>query len=84
MHHLVTLLESTPDACKHLLGLILTPTRELALQITQHLRALARFTDVKVEPIVGGMSIQKQHRLLSRNPEIVVATPGCNLYRSNI
>lgn len=59
-----------------LLGLVLTPTRELAVQVKQHIDAVARFTGIKTAILVGGMSTQKQQRMLSRRPEIVVATPG--------
>ncbi|KAI7740635.1 hypothetical protein M8C21_013883 [Ambrosia artemisiifolia] len=57
-------------------ALIITPTRELALQVTDHLKQMAVGTDVKVVPIVGGMSTEKQERLLKGRPEIVVGTPG--------
>ncbi|PWA56000.1 hypothetical protein CTI12_AA361700 [Artemisia annua] len=57
-------------------ALIITPTRELALQVTDHLKQAAIGTDVRVVPIVGGMSTEKQERLLKGRPEIVVGTPG--------
>lgn len=57
-------------------ALIITPTRELALQVTDHLKAVANGTDIRVVPIVGGMSTEKQERLLKKRPEIVVGTPG--------
>lgn len=57
-------------------ALILAPTRELALQVTEHLSSIARPCRIWVIPIVGGISAQKQERLLSRKPHIVVATPG--------
>ncbi len=57
--------------------LVLTPTRELALQVTTatdkygiHMRR------VKAVSILGGMPYPKQMQLLARNPEILVATPG--------
>ncbi|XP_012871574.1 PREDICTED: ATP-dependent RNA helicase DDX24 isoform X1 [Dipodomys ordii] len=59
-----------------LLGLVLTPTRELAVQVKQHIDAVAKFTGIKTAILVGGMSTQKQQRMLNRHPEIVVATPG--------
>ena len=74
-----------PRTRKGPLGLILCPTRELALQVTQHLKDVAKFCvegkgearqTVMVVPVVGGMSEQKQMRLLNRRPAIVVATPG--------
>ena len=57
-------------------ALILTPTRELAIQVRNHLQALAKFTDIKIVAIVGGMAVQKQIRLLGQAPEVIVATPG--------
>ncbi|KAJ3027192.1 ATP-dependent RNA helicase, partial [Rhizophlyctis rosea] len=57
-------------------GLILAPTRELAIQVTDHLNRVAKFMRVKIVSIVGGMSEQKQKRLLSSRPDVVVATPG--------
>ncbi|XP_012999843.1 ATP-dependent RNA helicase DDX24 isoform X2 [Cavia porcellus] len=59
-----------------LLGLVLTPTRELAVQVKQHIDAVAKFTGIKTAILVGGMSTQKQQRMLNRHPEIVIATPG--------
>ncbi|CAL8272775.1 unnamed protein product [Merluccius merluccius] len=59
-----------------LLGLVITPTRELAVQVRHHIDAVAKFTDIKTALIVGGMSQQKQSRMLKRQPEIIIATPG--------
>ncbi|NXP46202.1 DDX24 helicase, partial [Heliornis fulica] len=59
-----------------LLGLVLTPTRELAVQVKHHIDAVAQFTGIKTAILVGGMAAQKQERVLNRNPEIVIATPG--------
>ncbi|NXA46233.1 DDX24 helicase, partial [Nothocercus julius] len=61
---------------KPLLGLVLTPTRELAVQVKHHIDAVARFTGIKTAILVGGMAAQKQERVLNRKPEIVIATPG--------
>ncbi|NXE77075.1 DDX24 helicase, partial [Cochlearius cochlearius] len=59
-----------------LLGLVLTPTRELAVQVKHHIDAVAKFTGIKTAILVGGMAAQKQERVLNRKPEIVIATPG--------
>ncbi|RZC39427.1 ATP-dependent RNA helicase DDX24 [Asbolus verrucosus] len=61
---------------KPLYALILTPTRELAIQVKNHLTAAAKFLDVNIAVLVGGMAAVKQERILSKGPEIVVATPG--------
>ncbi|KAH7042853.1 P-loop containing nucleoside triphosphate hydrolase protein [Linnemannia elongata] len=68
--------ESNSPLNESLTALILTPTRELAIQVKDHLVAFTQFTGHHVVPIVGGMSVQKQTRQLDRNPAIVVATPG--------
>lgn len=57
----------------------MSPTRELAIQIKDHLSAVVpvKYQDkIKVCAIVGGMSIQKQLRLLKYKPQIIIATPG--------
>lgn len=64
------------DKNRPLLGLVLTPTRELAVQVKHHIDAVAKFTGIKTAILVGGMAAQKQERVLNRKPEIVIATPG--------
>ena len=69
--------ETTARPEKALQALVLTPTRELALQICEHMTAMTKgMKGVGVMPLVGGMALAKQQRLLGRKPEIVVATPG--------
>ncbi|XP_013075127.2 ATP-dependent RNA helicase DDX24-like isoform X2 [Biomphalaria glabrata] len=58
------------------MALILEPTRELAVQVKNHLSRLAKYTDIKLATIVGGMSIEKQRRILKKHPHIIIATPG--------
>ncbi|XP_011502334.1 PREDICTED: ATP-dependent RNA helicase DDX24 [Ceratosolen solmsi marchali] len=61
---------------KPLYAIILTPTRELAYQIKNHLSKAAKFTDIKIAVLVGGLAAVKQERILSKGPEIIIATPG--------
>lgn len=64
---------------KHPSGVIFAPTRELATQVTKHLKKMLEGTSLNqntVVPLTGGLSILKQERLLQHNPKIVVATPG--------
>jgi superfamily II DNA/RNA helicase len=57
--------------------LVLTPTRELALQVTTATDKYGSFMKrVKAVSILGGMPYPKQMQLLAKNPEILVATPG--------
>ncbi|KAJ1736836.1 ATP-dependent RNA helicase [Coemansia sp. Benny D160-2] len=64
------------DEWKGPTGLILAPTRELALQVRNHLIAMARFVHARIVAIVGGMSQAKQERLLDNRPDVIIATPG--------
>lgn len=57
-------------------ALIIAPTRELALQIEKDAKALARFTQLNVASVVGGMDYQKQRESLGSKIDILVATPG--------
>ncbi|XP_056151615.1 ATP-dependent RNA helicase DDX24 [Lampris incognitus] len=67
---------TTDSQNQPLLGLVLTPTRELAVQVKHHIDAVAKFTDIKTALVVGGMALQKQTRMLKRRPEVIIATPG--------
>ena len=58
---------------------MLLPTRELAIQVSQHVKALssAVFPKINHTTIVGGLAAHKQKRvLIKKHPEIIVATPG--------
>lgn len=58
-------------------GLVLCPTRELAVQVAGELKKLARFRkDVAIVPLYGGQSIQVQISSLRKGSHIVVGTPG--------
>eukprot|EP00897_Mesotaenium_endlicherianum_P008915 jgi/Mesen1/8051/ME000043S07436 len=56
--------------------LILTPTRELAVQVHSMTEKLAQFTDIRTCLVVGGLSNKVQETALRTRPDIVVATPG--------
>jgi superfamily II DNA/RNA helicase len=56
--------------------LVLAPTRELALQVTQAVRKLGKFLRLNSADIVGGMPFRAQLQALSRPLDVVVATPG--------
>ncbi len=58
-------------------ALVLSPTRELCLQITDDLRDFAKYMDgIHVEAVYGGASIEPQMRALKKGVQIIVATPG--------
>ena len=57
-------------------GLILSPTRDLALQTLKVVNSMAKFTNLTAVPIVGGDGMERQFADLSSKPDIIVATPG--------
>lgn len=69
--------DSAAALCEHgPRALVLLPTRELAVQVQAHLNAVAQSCPLHTECLVGGISTQKQKRLLRRKPAVVVGTPG--------
>lgn len=56
--------------------LVLAPTRELALQITEEARKLARHTGVKILAVYGGQDVEKQLRKLEGGRHLIIGTPG--------
>ena len=61
---------------RHASGLILVPTRELAMQVAEAVHKYARGTKLTVLPLYGGAPMHQQIRTLERGANIVVATPG--------
>ena len=57
-------------------GMVLVPTRELAMQVAEAIHKYARGSNLQVVPLYGGASMQQQIRALDRGADIVVATPG--------
>jgi ATP-dependent RNA helicase RhlE len=56
--------------------LILAPTRELAAQIVEHMKALASFTDMKGAAVFGGVAMGPQEKAFRKGVDVLVATPG--------
>ncbi len=59
-----------------LFALVLAPTRELAVQISQVFEALGRLISLRCALIVGGMDNMQQAIALGKKPHVIVATPG--------
>ena len=73
----IPMVEHTDPEGTAVTGLILAPTRELALQIQDELRQLCAFLPgIRVACLYGGQPIDRQINLLKKHPQIVVATPG--------
>ena len=73
----IPMIEHIDPTSEDLQGLILAPTRELAIQICDELRSLLTYyTGIRVAVVYGGAGIGSQIKALERKPQIVVATPG--------
>ena len=73
----IPMIEHIDAEAEELQGLILAPTRELAIQIGDELRGLLAFyKNIRVAVVYGGAKIENQIKQLQKNPQIVVATPG--------
>ena len=74
---MLPILERIDPDMRDVQALVLCPTRELALQVADHARSLARHLDgVEVVPVYGGAPIREQIDRLARGGQVVVGTPG--------
>ncbi|MFW5671646.1 MAG: DEAD/DEAH box helicase [Acetivibrio ethanolgignens] len=73
----IPLLQKIDPKNRHLQAVVLCPTRELAIQVADEIRSLAKFMHgIKVLPIYGGQNISNQIRSLKSGIQIVIGTPG--------
>ncbi len=70
------LIEMIDTDSKTVQALILVPTRELAIQVSEEINSLKGEKDIKIVPIYGGQSIDQQLRRLKKGVHIVVGSPG--------
>ncbi|HUX60830.1 MAG TPA: DEAD/DEAH box helicase [Ignavibacteriaceae bacterium] len=70
---LIDLISAKSD---HLQALILVPTRELAIQVSEEFNSLRGHKNIHIAPIYGGQSYETQLRMLKKGVDIVVGTPG--------
>ncbi|XP_034157380.1 probable ATP-dependent RNA helicase DDX47 [Pangasianodon hypophthalmus] len=70
------ILQSLLSSPQRLHTLVLTPTRELAFQISEQFEALGSSIGVKTAVIVGGIDMMSQSLVLAKKPHVVIATPG--------
>lgn len=80
------ILQNLSGGQRHVQSLIMTPTRELALQVAGSMVQYGRSVNVRVLPIYGGQSYTTQIRQLKKGTDVVVGTPGrlLDLIRRNI
>lgn len=72
----IPLIENIDPDKKKPQALILCPTRELALQVSDQLQQIGRHQNLKLATIYGGASYQKQTDSINRGAQVIVATPG--------
>ncbi|MEM2102153.1 MAG: DEAD/DEAH box helicase [Candidatus Bathyarchaeia archaeon] len=72
----IPMIERLDPKVRTVQGLILEPTRELAIQVAQHINQLGKYVGFHVLPVYGGEPIEKQIRALENGAQIVVGTPG--------
>jgi ATP-dependent RNA helicase DeaD len=72
----IPLVEKVDPAAGHVQALVLTPTRELCVQVTDEIAAIGRFRNVGAAAIYGGSSMDRQIAALRRGAQVVVGTPG--------
>ncbi|OGM05703.1 MAG: hypothetical protein A2008_12620 [Candidatus Wallbacteria bacterium GWC2_49_35] len=73
----IPILEKIDHETKELQALVLCPTRELVIQVTEEFRRLTKyFFNLAIVPVYGGQEIDRQIDALKRKPQIVVGTPG--------
>jgi len=72
----IPLINKIPVSESRIVALIMTPTRELAIQVAEEIGKLARFKGIGSLPIYGGQEIGRQIRALKRRPQIIIGTPG--------
>lgn len=81
---MLSMLEFKND--KRIKGIILSPTRELVIQIENEMRKIGEFTKAKMVSVYGGSKIEPQIRDIKKGVDIIIATPGrlMDLMRRNI
>ena len=73
----IPMIERIDENVRRPQGIILCPTRELAMQAAEEIRRLAKYMcGIKVLPVYGGQDIRRQMRALSQGVQIIVGTPG--------
>jgi ATP-dependent RNA helicase DeaD len=72
----IPLAETLDPEQRHVQSVVLTPTRELAIQVSEELRSLCRYRGLRVATVYGGQSINRQIDALQNGVHIVVGTPG--------
>ncbi|MBJ6359840.1 DEAD/DEAH box helicase [Paenibacillus sp. GCM10012307] len=72
----IPLISKIPVSEDRIVALVMTPTRELAIQVAEEIGKLSRYKGTRSLPIYGGQDIGRQIRALKKKPQIIIGTPG--------
>ncbi|AIF42379.1 DEAD/DEAH box helicase [Virgibacillus sp. SK37] len=72
----IPMIEKIDSKQRKIQGLVVAPTRELAIQVAEEVNRLAKFKGIRALAVYGGQHMDRQIRALKDGPQIVVATPG--------
>ncbi len=72
----IPLINKIPASEDRIVALVMTPTRELAIQVADEIGKLTRYKGLRSLPIYGGQEIGRQIRALKKRPQIIIGTPG--------
>ena len=72
----IPIIERISESCGHTQALVLTPTRELAIQVAEEINSFKGKKKLHILPVYGGQSIEQQLKRLKKGVDIVVGTPG--------
>ncbi|HLR67320.1 MAG TPA: DEAD/DEAH box helicase [Virgibacillus sp.] len=72
----IPMIEKIDPKQRRIQGLVVAPTRELAIQVSEEVHRLGKFKGIRTLPVYGGQHMERQIRSLKEGPQIVVATPG--------
>ncbi|OPX84485.1 MAG: DEAD-box ATP-dependent RNA helicase CshA [Pelotomaculum sp. PtaB.Bin104] len=72
----IPLVEMFESFIEQIQGIVIAPTRELAVQVAEELNRIGQFKGIRTLPIYGGQDIVRQINALKKRPHIIVGTPG--------
>ncbi|MGI6702560.1 MAG: DEAD/DEAH box helicase [Clostridia bacterium] len=72
----IPLIERIEKDSRKVEGLVITPTRELAIQVAEEINRIGQYKGIHALPIYGGQDIKRQIKALGGKPQIIVGTPG--------
>lgn len=72
----IPILEKVDTKKDHVQAIVIAPTRELAIQVSEEINRLAKYMGIRSLPIYGGQSIDRQINALRKKPQVITGTPG--------